>query len=353
MASIEGRPRPSLLFHRKKNKLESAKPPATRTSTPRSKVKDEVLLSATATATPTTASGSALENYMRLLEPTKTSNRILKNDMIVPTRRETSTRTLEIKDDVLIPATAITTPPVVISDSPHFLFRLPRELGDCIYAYLAPDEAFWIARPPVVGKKQNAVVEKASMHKSAALIKCKHSLIFASRDTRDEFRCALWRDYVDSDRQVPLRVYDFDPKPVRDLFHGCSTLDLPKVLQKGRYRVNMYLTGDLRRFRKVAQFDLRSLIKTLIMRWVEFCDENRLHPIYSFSKCTWIDMAVVDVAISQSDFEAGPEDWDEIQTDPHFVRLVPFIRRWFGRLLLGGDLDRYHQDRLIERKWEF
>jgi hypothetical protein len=269
-ASIERCPRCSLLFHRKNKRLESASRTAARTSTPRSTVKDEVLLSATATATPITASASALENYARLLNPTKTPNRILKNDMLVPTRRETSTRTLEIEDDVLMPATTITTQ-VVISDSPHFLFRLPREIRDYIYAYLAPDEAFWIARPRVIGKQRNAVVERASMHKSAALIKCKHSLIFASRDTRDEFRCALWRDYVDSDRQVPLRVYDFDPKPVRDLFTGCSILELPKVLNKGRYRVSMYLTGDLRRFRKVAQLDPRSLIQTLIMRWVDFC----------------------------------------------------------------------------------
>jgi hypothetical protein len=192
---------------------------------------------------------------------------------------------------------------------------------------LAPDEAFWIARPPVVGKQKNAVVEKASMHKSAALIKSKHSLNFASRDTRDEFRCALWRDYVDSDRQVPLRVYDFDPKLVSDLFTGCSPLELPKLLEKRRHRVNMYLTGDLRRFRKVAQLDPRGLIQSLIMRWVDFRDENGLDPIYSFSKCTWIDMAVVDVAVSQWDVDASPEEWDEFQTDPHFVRLVPFFRK--------------------------
>jgi hypothetical protein len=290
---------------------------------------------------------------MRLLEPTRTPNRTLKNDKLVPTRRETSTRTLEIEDDVLMPPATTITTPAVIFDSPHFLFRLPREPRDYIYAYLAPDEAFWIARPPVIGKQKNAIVERASMHKSAALIKCKHSLIFASRDTRDEFRCALWRDYVDSDRQVPLRVYDFDPEPISDLFAGFSTLDLPKALKKRRYRVSMYLTGDLRRFRKVGQLDPRSLIQTLIMRWVDFCDENRLHPIYSFSKCAWIDMAVVDVAISQWDVDASPEDWDEFQTDPHFVRLERFFRKWFGRLPLGGALDQYHQNVLIERKWKF
>jgi hypothetical protein len=122
-ASMERCPRRSLLFHRKNNRLESASRTATRISTPRSTVKDELLLSATTTATPITASGSALENYMRLLDPTKTPNPFLKNDMLVPTRRETSTRTLEIEDAVLIPTTTIATP-VVISDSSHLLFRL-------------------------------------------------------------------------------------------------------------------------------------------------------------------------------------------------------------------------------------
>jgi hypothetical protein len=175
--------------------------------------------------------------------------------------------------------------------------------------------------------------------------------MFACRQTRDEFRSALWRNYVYSDRQVPFRIYDFNPKPISALFNGCTALELPELLKKSRYGVNMYLTGDLRRFRRVSPLDPRGLIQTLIMRWVDFCDEIGLAPKYSFSNCTWRDMAMVDIAISQSNFEASPEDWDEFQSDPHFLRLKFFFRKRFGRLLLGRTID--HQDQLLEREWRF
>jgi hypothetical protein len=111
----------------------------------------------------------------------------------------------------------------------------------------------------------------------------------------------------------------------------------------------MYLTGDLRRFRKVSYLDPRGLIQTLIMRWVDLCDEIGLAPKYSFANCTWRDMAMVDIAISQSNFEASPEDWEEFQSDPHFLRLEFFFRKRFGRLLLGRTID--HQDQLLEQEW--
>ena len=193
------------------------------------------------------------------------------------------------------------------------------------------------------------------MHKSAALIKSIHSLIFVSRDTRDEFRVALWRAYVDDpDRQATLRVYDFDPKPIRDLFTGCSPLDLSKLLAKEIDHVNMYFTGDLQRYRDLGQLNLRGLIQTLMMRWVSFCDEKGLNPMYSFSssRCAWTDMAVVDIAISQGTDER-PKGWYAIRSNPHFQRLEAFFQVRFGRHLLGDSLDHVQQDRLIEKKWSF
>jgi hypothetical protein len=390
MNSIEEhpRPKPSLWIRRKDNKLGSANKLANWTSTSGSTVLlDDVFRPATATINPIVTSDSTLanntlvhvpiktsdytlENYMplptpnetstRTLEnnilvptPSKTSTHTLKDNMMVPTLRKTSTHALELEDDAVVPATSIT-PPAVIFNSTFRLLDLPRELRDDIYAYLTPDETFWIGRPPVVGEEKNAIVERYSMHKSAALIKSKHSLIFACRATRDEFRSALWRAYVeDADRQAALRVYDFDPKPIIDLFNGCTALELPKLLSKGgRLRVHMYLSGDLRRYRGLVQLDPRGLIQTLIMRWVSFCDEHGFVPNYSFSRCTWDDMAVVDLAICQGNVDAGPEDWDEFQTVPHFVRLVPYFRRQFGRLFIGGgSLD--HQDQLIWSMWRF
>ena len=334
-ATIDETSRRSLLFRRKDDKLESANRNATWTSTPRSKVEDDVLLSAIATANPFMPSDHVLENYTAVATPS-----------------ETSDHTFELDDDVTVPAATITTP-AVISDSPCSLFPLPRELRDYVYGYLAPDEAFWIARPPVVGEQENAIVERASMHKSAALIKSKHSLIFVSRDTRDEFRVALWRAYVDDpDRQATLRVYDFDPKPIRDLFTGCSPLDLSKLLAKEIDHVNMYFTGDLQRYRDLGQLNLRGLIQTLMMRWVSFCDEKGLNPMYSFSssRCAWTDMAVVDIAISQETDES-PKGWYEIRSNPHFQRLEAFFQVRFGRHLLGDSLDHVQQDELIEKKW--
>jgi hypothetical protein len=342
------KPKPSLWIRRQNDKPSIA----IRTSTSGSKVERGVLLPATATIAPITTSDYTLKNYMPLPAPIEASTHTLENDILVLASRKISIHALEIEDDALIPATTMI-PPVVIFDPPFPLLRLPRELRDQIYAYLTPDEAFWIGRPPVVGEQKNAVVESDYMHKSAALVKSKHSLIFVCRDTRDEFRSALWRAYVDDpDRQAAFRVYDFDPKPISEIFNGCTTLELPKVLSKWRrQRVRMYLTGDLRRYRGLVQLDSRGLIQTLIMRWVAFCDGTGLDPMYSFSRCTWENMAVVDLAISQGNFEAGPEDWDGFQTDPHFVRLVPFFRRQFGRLFLAGSLDQ--QDQMIERKWRF
>ena len=372
MAAIEEHSRRSshsLLFRRKNDKLEAANRNATRTSTPRSKVQDELLLFATASVLPPMPPDSALKNDMTVFSPsdisdhspedrrmapipTKSSRHTPKNDMPVRTPTRISKHTLELEDDAIVPAATITTP-VVISDSPDLLFRLPRELRDFVYAYLAPDEAIWIARPPVVGKQVNAIVERDSMHKSAALIKSKHSLIFVSRDTRDEFRSALWRAYVDDpDRQATLRVYDFDPKPIRDLFTGCSPLDLSKLLAKEIDHVNMYFTGDLQRYRDLGQLNLRGLIQTLMMRWVSFCDEKGLNPMYSFSssRCAWTDMAVVDIAISQGTDER-PKGWYAIRSNPHFQRLEAFFQVRFGRHLLGDSLDHVQQDELIEKKW--
>jgi hypothetical protein len=390
MNSIEERPRPSLWIRRKNNKRGSANKLANWTSTSGSTVLlDNVFRPATATINPIVTSDSTLanntpvlipiksenytlenytlENYMPLPTPnartlennvlvpalSKTSTHTLEDNMMVPVPRKTSTHALELEDDALVTATTITSP-AVIFNSPFRLLDLPRELRDDIYTYLTPDETFWIGRPPVVGEEKNAIVERSSMHKSAALIRSKHSLIFACRATRDEFRSALWRAYVeDADRQAALRVYDFDPKPIIDLFNGCTALELPKLLSKGgRLRVHMYLSGDLRRYRGLVQLDPRGLIQTLIMRWVSFCDEHGFVPNYSFSRCTWDDMAVVDLAICQGNVDAGPEDWDEFQTVPHFVRLVPYFRRQFGRLFIGGgSLD--HQDQLIWSMWRF
>jgi hypothetical protein len=250
MNSIEERPRPSLWIRRKNNKRGSANKLANWTSTSGSTVLlDNVFRPATATINPIVTSDSTLanntpvlipiksenytlenytlENYMPLPTPnartlennvlvpalSKTSTHTLEDNMMVPVPRKTSTHALELEDDALVTATTITSP-AVIFNSPFRLLDLPRELRDDIYTYLTPDETFWIGRPPVVGEEKNAVVESSSMHKSAALIKSKHTLIFACRATRDEFRSALWRAYVeDADRQAAPESTTSIPSP--------------------------------------------------------------------------------------------------------------------------------------------
>jgi hypothetical protein len=261
MDMVEKRPRPtpSLWIRRKNDKLRTA----TRTSTSGSKVKRTVLLPATATITSIVNPYPALKK-IKLSKPSNSTLRHREEPEARPRvkwrrylelpnaayREEARPRVKrrrhwELPDAAYQEEAEIEGYLDTHRSTPFPLLRLPRELRDQIYDYLTPDVSFWIGRPPVVGKQKNAVVERSSMHKSAALIKSKHSLIFVCRDTRDEFRSALWRAYVDDpDRQAALRVYDFDPEPISDMFTGCTALELPEVLAKRRrQRVHMYLTG--------------------------------------------------------------------------------------------------------------
>jgi hypothetical protein len=250
MDMVEKRPRPtpSLWIRRKNDKLRTA----TRTSTSGSKVKRNVLLPATATITSIVNPYPALKK-IKLSKPSNSTLRHREEPEARPRvkwrrylelpnaayREEARPRVKrrrhwELPDAAYQEEAEIEGYLDTHRSTPFPLLRLPRELRDQIYDYLTPDVSFWIGRPPVVGKQKNAVVERSSMHKSAALIKSKHSLIFVCRDTRDEFRSALWRAYVDDpDRQAALRVYDFDPEPISDMFTGCTALELPEVLAKG------------------------------------------------------------------------------------------------------------------------
>jgi hypothetical protein len=107
MATTGGTEEPpgrSSRLHLENAKLKSANRAASRTSTSGSKVKDDVLLPATATATttPTAAFNSTLENDEMLAPtPTNNSNPTLENDMMVPTPSKTSTYALELEGGAL------------------------------------------------------------------------------------------------------------------------------------------------------------------------------------------------------------------------------------------------------------
>jgi hypothetical protein len=183
---VLSRPAPSLWIRRKNNELGSANKLANWTSNYGSTVLlDDVSRPATATSNRIMTSHSALENNTLVHVPIKTSDYTLENYMPLPTPNETSTRTLEnnvlvpapskifshtleLEDGALVPATTHTTP-VVNFDPPFRLLDLARELRDEIYSYLTPDDAFWFARPPVIGNQKNAVFERNSLRKPATL----------------------------------------------------------------------------------------------------------------------------------------------------------------------------------------
>lgn len=76
------------------------------------------------------------------------------------------------------------------------------------------------------------------------------------------------------------------------------------------------------------------------MGWVSFCDEVGLDDVdYSFVKCRFNDVQVVDISVSQP-VAAGPQGWEEVLTSPSFVHLEPGFIQTIGRDMCQGDYSR-------------
>ena len=260
----------------------------------------------------------------------KTSSRLL----LQPTLRSLPPRTTHPRQlrpiphylpPVLPPSTtglcSITTP-VTPSDSSTSLFRLPLELREYIYTYLSFTEATWIGAPTLVADKRDVIPERDTMQQLATCIKTKLSIILVSSEVRDEFRTAVWRSFVNSDRQVDLRLYDFTSKPL-SILASRSPTDLQKLLEKRKCRVDVRFTGAFKDYRTVDQRRLRVLFQSLIMNWVLFCHDAGLDAEYSFDDCKWEDSHMAGIAINFGMIEHR----DVLRTDPNVMNMKVAVRK--------------------------
>lgn len=292
-------------------------------------------------------SDHALKNDMhRSATANNTLAMTLGNDVVAPTMNKTSNSTLE--DGGLEPITTPTT--ATASDSFFPLHRLPRELQDRIHTYISFSAATWVGRPPLATEKQVVVIENTPMLQPATLIKTHSNIILVSKEVRDNFRNAVWRTYMESHRQVNFLLYDFDSKPLSDFFAGCSTLQLQKLQKKEKCLVNVHLTRDIRRYRKTPKRCLHGLVQSLVLGWVSFCDEVGLDDVeYSLKKCSFFDVQLVDIAVSQR-VESSLQVWEDLQTSPSFVHLEPAFTQTLGREMFRG---RFRdQSEMIKKRWK-
>jgi hypothetical protein len=189
-----------------------------------------------------------------------------------------------------------TTTPITPSDSPVSLFRLPRELRDYVYTYLSFTEATWIGTPTLVAGQRDVIVEKDTMKQPATFIRTNSSIILVSSEVRDEFRTAVWRSFVKSDRQVDLRLYDFASKPLV-ILASRFPLDLQKLLEKRKCRVDFRFTEALKQYRTMDQRRFRGIFQSSIVNWVLFFHDVGLKAEHSFDECRWEDAYLVEIAI--------------------------------------------------------
>jgi hypothetical protein len=311
------------------DKLATAKKTAPLTPAFISTNNDDTPVSAAATTTPI-SSAPALENDMRVATLTKNLDQ---------------THTLE--DDALLPATAVTnatantavaptttmTTPLTASDLPTAISRLPRELRDHIYTYVSINEATWIGNPPLTAGKRNVIIENPTMPQPATSIKTKSSIVLASSQTRDEFRTVAWRSLIKSDRKAHLRLYDFDPTPLRRFFATCSPSELEKMQVKGKCHVHIHLTGAFQPVPKVPIMNVMPYIQEAIVAWAQFCRGRRLQAEeYSFDGgADFYDLRLAETGIQHeiTDQSAGFRGGEFFKTfDRISVAATEAVDRW-------------------------
>jgi hypothetical protein len=210
-----------------------------------------------------------------------------------------------------IPATAAITAPTIatpgiIADTSISLFRLPRELRDYIYTYVSFNEATWIGSPPLVAGQQDVIIEENTMQQPATSTKTHSSIIITSSEVRDEFRTAVWRSLITSDRQADLRLYDFTPAPISDFFASCSPSELQTLLVGGKCRVHIHLTGVLHTRHLTPQLRLKISLSDVIMAWVSFCLRIGLETTYSLhDRCDWDELMLAESGLQNEMVQKG------------------------------------------------
>jgi hypothetical protein len=319
----------------KNDKLASANTTATSTSASTSTNKDHVLVSAAVTSTPTTPSDPVPVNDKQVLATITPFDSTLESDTKAPTSSKRANRTHTLEDDALasttaltnataittvIPATTITSP-LTTSDLSPSLSRLARELRDYVHIDLSLTEATWIGTPPNTTGKRNVVIEKPTMRQPATFVRTNSSIVLASSEVRDEFRTAVWRSLMESDREVDLRLYDFDPTPLRRFFDSCSPSELEKLRVKGKCHMHIHLTEAFQPVPRIPIMNLMPLIQDAIVAWVQFCRGRRLQAEqYSFDDgADFYDLRVAEAGVQHeiADQSAGFRNSDFFRTFDH------------------------------------
>jgi hypothetical protein len=278
-------------------------------------------------ATHIVATKAALLNMSRVLDLEKAPGQIILPEGQGPSSHATEVMTQipeTSKDDVIAPntgsalATTKSRPsketssslPSALSANVFPFFRLPRELRDEIYIYASTTQKVWIGRPPrLEHTPDDVIVEKASTYKPTTLIRTKHSIVSVSHETRDEFRTAVWREYITTTRRVRFRVYDFAFSPIDELFAHCSASEVKKLQKRDKCRMHHHITTVFhvyRRFHRAYQE-----IANVLDAWLVFEMRAPMIAKQSIDECDWYDAKMLR---------------DTLLDDN-----VPHIRRWSTR----------------------
>jgi hypothetical protein len=151
------------------------------------------------------------------------------------------------------------------------------------------------------------VVEKRSLYKPVALVKTEHSIIGTCHEARDEFRAAVWRDYMTSNRRIHICVYDFAMGPIEELFANCSASEVAKLQIRDNCRVYHYITGAFHKYRqsKNAYWEIVDLLDA----WLLFAKHVSLDAKQSIEECDWYDARLPKTTMLEDKITHIPE-WE-------------------------------------------
>jgi hypothetical protein len=211
---------------------------------------------------------------------------------------------------------ALPSPPTISSATVFPFFRLPPELRDEIYTYASTTQKVWIGRPPRLDHTpDDVIVEKNSTYKPTTLIRTRHSIVSVSHETRDEFRTAMWREYMTTTRKVRFRVYDFSLSPLKELFTSCSASEVKKLQKRNKCRVQHHLTASFHEYRRENR--LWELIQ-LFTAWLKFNVHTLWHAKQSIDKCDWYDTQLLRTTL-EDERKWGDAEWDSHWNCPFMI----------------------------------
>lgn len=235
---------------------------------------------------------------------------------------ETSTRTLDrpsSKSTTQSSKEASSNEPTAPTVTVFPFFRLPPELRDEIYIYASMTERVWIGRPPRFNDTpDDVIVEQDSICKPATLIRTEHSIISVCHEARDEFRTAVWREYMTEPRVVDFRIYDFAISPLEELFADCSAKQVEKLREPDKCRVHHHITPAFHKYRRSnsAYWEIVNVLDD----WLRFETRAALDVEQSIDVCDWYDARLLRTTMEETNI-THIADWETRWECPVFLNL--------------------------------